>query len=247
MPTVSEIADRWGISSPAVSNLVKDGMPIDTWEAAEAWRASRRGGVTWENKRRLAAALDGSAGPEGKLPDDSADAVEEAYLKQRDLVRVSRNQYWSALKRDAENKTQSPQTAKLYATYDKALATLFKIDKERTARALASRQLITRVTALDRFRKVLALVRDEWEKAETMIAKRANPGNPAVALAALKSFRLEVLAKVHSGAREAAASIAGQEVGDPLIDSAAPAAPRPESLEEISPDLDQEPGATENV
>lgn len=236
MPTNAEFADRWGISSAAVYNLVKDGMPTDSWEAAEAWRASRRGGITWENKRRVAAALDGSAGADGKLPDNAVDAIEEAYLKQRDLVRLARSQYWAALRRDAENKTQSSGTAKLYATYDKALSTLFKIDKERTARALASRQLITRVTVLERFRKVLALVRDEWEKAETGIAKKANPGNPAAALAALKTFRLEVLAKVYSHARDAAASVTGQEVGDPLIDSAEPPPAEIGTLEDLAPD-----------
>lgn len=243
MPTVAEIADRWGISSPAVSNLVKDGMPIDSWEAAEAWRASRRGGVTWENKRRMAAALEGRGGDESKLPEDATDAVEEAYKKQRDIVRFSRAEYLRCLRRDTENRTQSPATAKAYATYDKALATLFKIDKERTARALAARQLVTRATALDRFRKVLGLVPQEWEKAETLIAKRANPANPAQALAALKAFRLEVMGKIYSHARDAAASITGQEVGDPLIDSAEPAGPAAEevTLEDLVPDPEPDP------
>jgi len=236
MPAQSEFAEAWGISAQAVSQLVKDGMPTDSWEAAEAWRASRRGGVTWENKRRLAASLEGRAGADGKLPDDAGDAIEEAYAKQRDMVRLARSQYLASLKRDAENKTQSPATGKLYATYDKALATLFKIDKERMARALASRQLITRVTALERFRKVLALVADEWERQETLIAKRANPAAPATALAALQSFRREVLDKVYRHAKDAAASVTGAEIGDPVIDSVEPRPAEDATLEDLTPD-----------
>lgn len=246
MPSNTEIAAALGITVQRVGQLVKEGMPTSSLEAAEAWRAGRKGAMAYADKARMDAALEGGGSVainqegtaevkgesgEAKLPDDSGDAIEEAYLRQKSIVRIARGKYLAALREG------SSQSGKHYATYDKALATLFKIDKERTARALASRQLITRQTVLDRLKKVLAILCDELEKAETGIAKKANPGNPALAIKALQEFRREVMSRIYSHSRQTLTTVIGGETGDAALDSAEDIAPLEARLEEPTEDL----------
>lgn len=41
MITQKELVDKWGISKGRVSQLVAEGLPLDSFESAEAWRAQR--------------------------------------------------------------------------------------------------------------------------------------------------------------------------------------------------------------
>ena len=41
-PKLSEIAEALGVSRPRVTQLVAEGMPTDSIEAALAWRANRK-------------------------------------------------------------------------------------------------------------------------------------------------------------------------------------------------------------
>lgn len=41
MISQKELVDKWGISKGRVSQLVAEGLPLDSFESAEAWRAQR--------------------------------------------------------------------------------------------------------------------------------------------------------------------------------------------------------------
>lgn len=212
-----DLANRWGLTRARVNAMVAAGMPLGSLEEAEAWRASRSGAVGNLNRRleeqSVAGAGNVSTGEPGspdapRLPAKAADAIEDALEKQRRLVDFTRSEWLRALR------ANNPDASKKFTAYDKSLAMLLRIEKEATARALASRQLITRTTALERFRKVLGGVRSELENAEFEFAPKANPNDPALALKVFRDFRAAILSRLFSDAADASASLFGEDLGD---------------------------------
>lgn len=213
MPTPQEFADRWGVSNHRIQQLVADGMPTGSWEDAEAWRAQRKGGVTHQQNKLLADAVDGAltgntAAQATGLDDEFADEV----VKQKQTVKIARAKYHQALR---ENSKDAP---KHYQTLHKAIELLTKTRKELLAHQLATRQLVSRQTALERFRKVLGIVVQAWEQSEVKLAAQANPGDKALALRVYREWRQEVMRKVFANAQAATLSITGEELGNPQLD-----------------------------
>jgi len=206
----SDLAERWGLSRGRISQLIAEGMPIDTVESAEAWRSSRSKHFTWEAKKQVQGAGQEATetGVEGKEDGKKVElpAIEEAIDRQRIICRIARNQYLQAVQRGSNDQ------ARLYRHYDTTVSTLMRLEKEGQARAIANREYIKSQTAVERFSRVLAQIRFELEQGELEIAPAANPDNPARALKAYRVWRQRLMSKISGMAEDAIQIVSGQSV-----------------------------------
>lgn len=184
MITQTELAKRWNLSPGRISQLVSAGMPLDSLESAETWR----------NNRHQATGIAPSGhqiGTAESQPEEhtalNPDGFMEVLERQRYLVKVSRQQYMIAIKE------KSPQQARLYASYDKTVMTLTKLEKEARERSIASREYIRAEHAIERFSKVMGEIRQMLEQAELEISKEANPEEPGKAMKAVRKWKDRVM------------------------------------------------------
>jgi hypothetical protein len=170
-----DLANRWGVKKQYINTLLTQGMPIDSIESAEAWYNARR---------------QGSANTT-ILPDKD---FNETVERQRELKALAYQQYLDDLR------NASPDASKSYATYDKLVKTLISLEKELQAREIASREYIRTQTAIERFGRVLAQVREELTQLGSKIASRANPDNPGRAMKAIDDEVKKVLERLSQSA-----------------------------------------------
>lgn len=239
MPTVQQFADHWGVEHTRIIALRNQGMPMDSFESADAWRATRQGAGTHILKGALEGAIESASTGSPAAPGEAVvkDELEGELEAQRQTVKIARGQYHRAM-RDPNRQKEVP---KLYVVLNKAIDQLFKTKKELLAHQLATRQLINRQNALERFRKVLGLVVQEWEQSEVALAARANPGNKAHALKVFRDWREERLKRIYAQANAAVQSLTGEEMGNPTVIPI----PAPEELIDDDPDPDPDQEATE--
>jgi hypothetical protein len=207
MPSPQEFAERWGVANQRIMQLIADGMPTDTWEAAEAWRAGRKGGVTHQQNKLLADAANGVAPQTGEPVTQLDDELEKEIAAQRQTVRIARAKYHEALRE------RSKDAPKHYQTLHKAIELLSKTRKEVLAHQLATRQLVNAQTARDKFRKVLGIITQAWEQSEVRLASAANPGDKALALRVFREWRQDTMRRVWGNANAASLSLTGADLG----------------------------------
>jgi len=72
-----DLVKRWGVTRAAVSKMCKDGMPMESVEAAETWRREFRG---WNGSIKFSSLLcsGGAAGGEAKTPSTTPPAADGA-------------------------------------------------------------------------------------------------------------------------------------------------------------------------
>lgn len=207
MPTLNDFAKRWGVAHQRIQQLRDAGMPLDSFEAAEAWRASQRSGVGQMKhqavKKAIEAGMEG--GEAGSVTEydallDMEDFVSQLQF-QRDIVKINRAQYLAALR------DKSPSASKHYTSLNKAITQLFQIRDKALAHGLATKQLINANTAVEGLRRAFALMVSKYEAAEVPMAKEANPGDSARALAAIRAGRLKIQREIYELAQAAAASL----------------------------------------
>lgn len=176
-----DIAGRLGISRQLVNAYITQGMPIDSFEAAESWVMSRR-------------AVRGGAS-QAQTPTTDRD-FSETVERQRELKALAHRKYLDDLAND------SPEASKSYATYDKLVKTLIAMEKELHARQIASREFIRTQTAIERFGKILTNLRSELTQFGTKVAPRANPDHPGRALKAMDEEMNRILSRVSEAVAE---------------------------------------------
>ena len=89
-----------------------------------------------------------------------------------------------------------PSQGKLYGNYDRAIATLLRLERERHIRLQERGRLIDADEASQRFGKILGELRALIERAELTVAPAANPDNPPKALKAFRDFRDDLFKKI---------------------------------------------------
>jgi hypothetical protein len=89
-----------------------------------------------------------------------------------------------------------PSQAKLYGNYDRAIATLLRLERERHVRLQERGRLVDAEEATARFGKILGQLRSLIERAELTFAPKANPEDPPKALAAYRVFRDDLFRKI---------------------------------------------------
>jgi hypothetical protein len=192
--THEELAEGLGISRVRVTQLVGGGMPVESLEAARAWRDARRADnqraghisqpVRPINLERLGEILESV---EKRTDDDEMDG---RISQQVALVDMTREVFESAVREG------DPSQSKLYGNYDRAIATLLRLERERHIRLQERGRLVDADEATQRFGKVLGSLRSLIERAELTVAPAANPDNPTKALKAFRDFKDDLFRKV---------------------------------------------------
>lgn len=223
MPSLNDFSQRWGISHQRVQQLRDKGMPLESFEAAEAWRAAQKGGVAQMGTQAVKKAVSGGleGGGESLTEFDALLDMEDfiAQLQfQRDIVKVNRAQYLKALHE------KSPSASKHYTSLNKAITQLFQIRDKALAHGLATKQLINANTAIEGLRRAFALMVSKYEAAEVPMAKEANPGDSARALAAIRSGRLKIQREIYEHAQATGSSLFGKQGSLAPFDAIAEAA-----------------------
>lgn len=191
-----ELADRWEVTAGRISQLVDDGMPLDSIESAEKWRAQRHSdtGVAPANFKMAPSDVQE---PDDKTSDSKPAAVLETFdsiiERQRFLVQVSRNEYIKAVK------SGSPQQSKLYASYDKTVNTLTKLKAESDRLAVLAREYIRATDAADAIRSFASEVLNRLDKLGLEVAESCNPENPAKAVKVLELWSRKVREELSKG------------------------------------------------
>jgi len=191
------LAERWELSKGRISQLVAEGMPLDSVEAAEKWRAERIGlngnpaeGYTPSNEPGQEAAQQ-SPQKQGVL-----ETFESIVERQRLLVQLSRNQYIKAVREG------SPAQSKLYASYDKTVNTLTKLKAELDRIAVMGRDFIPATEASEAMREITGNFVNRLDKLALETAEACNPENPAKAVKALEAWARQVRSELSKDEQE---------------------------------------------
>ena len=181
------LVERWELSAGRISQLVAEGMPLDSIEEAEKWRAQRHmsTGIPPSGFRIDATSTQEAETPEGgdeKTPTTVLETFDSIVERQRILVQISRNQYIKAVK------SGSPQQSRLYASYDKTVNTLTKLKAEADRLAIMNREYIRATDAAQAMRKLAGDYVNRLEKLSLDVAEACNPENPARAVKALDAW-----------------------------------------------------------
>lgn len=214
-PKLSEIAEALGVSRPRVTQLVDEGMPTDSIEAAKAWRANRKVAnqhaghiaipVRPINLGDLDNLLNAVAGDAATA--QTADTEMDTRISQQvELCRLTREAFVRAVE------AGDPSQTKLYGNFDRAVATLMKMEKERQIRLQEMARLVDADEAAQRYGKILNQLRILVERAELTVAPAANPDNPAKALIAFRAFRDDLFRKIS----EYAPQVVSEKVNEEL-------------------------------
>lgn len=235
-PKLSEIAEALGVSRPRVTQLVAEGMPTDSIEAAVAWRAARQrknenaGHVAIPvrplNLSGLDSILNAMVGDGGGQQTEDKE-MDTRIAQQVELCRLTREAFVRAVSEG------DPSQSKLYGNFDRAIATLMRMEKERAIRLQEMARLVDADEAAARYGKILAQLRTLIERAELTVAPKANPDNPAKALIAYREFKDDVFRKIS----EYAPQVVKEEVNGELAAEVKPmeedSAPAPEAEKEM--------------
>lgn len=195
-PTGAELAAALDVNESRVSQLKKEGMPTDSVEAALAWRANRK----VANERAGHIAIPVQPISLGGLDDilnsisgsePSGDTEMDTRIRQQvELCELTRQQFLQAAQ------SGDPSQSKLYTNFDRAIATLMRMEKERQVRLQESGRLVDADEAAMRYGKILGQLRSLLERAELTFAPKANPENPTKALKAYRDFRDDIFRKL---------------------------------------------------
>jgi hypothetical protein len=186
-----DIAERLGLARQTINTFIRQGMPTDSIEAAEAWYNER------QMRRNGGANVRKNAENTQEEDTDFAQIVEQ----HRQLKASAYREYLNDLEE------HSPNQSKSYATYDKLLKTLVTLERELHARNIAAKEYIKTQTAIERFGKVLLAIRNELSQLGTKIAVKANPDSPGTAMKAIDEEIVKILARLAGQSNEAAVSV----------------------------------------
>jgi transcriptional regulator with XRE-family HTH domain len=190
-PSQSAIAAALGISQPAISQLVRRGMPTHDIEAAQAWH---RRNVRPRHRRVRRTR---TANPETQTPDAVADAATSATTLEElaELRAIARRGLADAQAAGDDYSLRSWTLAQ-----SKILAQSAETEERLLAIAKDQGQLLTVGQAREAFGSVLMDVRRLLDAAPSALAARVNPGDPDHARMIIEDWRNGVLRTLHRGA-----------------------------------------------
>jgi len=176
MPSQTEIAEALGLTRQRVSILVKKGMPIDSVEAATAWRQSQEDARV----RRAPTA------PE-QLDDGSlADTISE----HRALVGRARGVWQAAMEQG------DPHQGKYQSAYNASLKSLVQLEAEQERRIILTKDFISAKEAAEAMRELASSVVNRLDKLALDVAEGCNAENPAKAVKVLEAWVRRVKAEL---------------------------------------------------
>ena len=176
MPSQTDIAEALGLTRQRVSILVKKGMPIDSVEAATAWRQAQ------EDARLRKAPIAPAQLDDGSLAD--------TILEHRSLVTRARGVWLGAM--DAGD----PNQGKYQSAYNSSLRSLISLEEEQERRLILAKEYISAKEAGEAQRELAATVVNRLDKLALDVAESCNPENPAKAVKVLEAWVRRVKAEL---------------------------------------------------
>jgi hypothetical protein len=168
MPSQTEIAEALGLTRQRVSILVKKGMPIDSVEAATAWRQSQEDARVRKAPTAPAQLDDGTLG----------ETIEE----HRILVSRARGVWQAAMEQG------DPNQGKYQSSYNASLKTLVALEEEQERRLILTKDYISAKEATEAMRDMTAGIVNRLDKLALDVAEGCNPENPAKAVKVLEAW-----------------------------------------------------------
>ena len=168
MPSQTDIAEALGLTRQRVSILVKKGMPIDSVEAAIAWRQAQ------EDARVRRAPTAPTQLDDGTLADTIAE--------HRSLVGRARG-VWQAAMEGGD-----PNQGKYQTAYNQSLKTLVALEEEQERRLILTKDYISAKEAGEAMREMSAAIVNRLDKLALDVAEGCNPENPAKAVKVLEAW-----------------------------------------------------------
>jgi hypothetical protein len=169
MLKTKELAAALGVTSQRVTVLLKDGMPGDSIEAAQAWREARA-----QANRRGA--------PTPKVPELDDGTLADTIAEHRGLVGRARGVWEAAME------TGDPNQGKYQTAYNQSLKTLVNLEEEQERRALMARDYIKADEAKEAMVELMGEVLAKLDKLDVEAGDKANPNDPPTAHAALREW-----------------------------------------------------------
>lgn len=185
-PSNLEIGAALGITAQRVSVLKREGMPTDSVEAAQAWRASRDEARRAQAPKAAPAQLD-----DGTLADTIAE--------HRSLVSRARSVWQAAM--DAGD----PNGPKYQTSYNQSLKTLINLEEEQERRLILAKDYIAAKDSSDAMRHLMGEVLNRLDKLGLDCAEGCNPENPARAVKVLDAWVRKTKAELSSHDEQAQA------------------------------------------
>ena len=176
MPSQTDIAEALGLTRQRVSILVKKGMPIDSVEAATAWRQSQ------DDARIRKAPIAPAQLDDGSLAD--------TILEHRSLVTRARGVWLGAM--DAGD----PNQGKYQSAYNSSLRSLISLEEEQERRLILAKDYISSKEAGEAMRELAATMVNRLDKLALDVAESCNPENPAKAVKVLEAWVRRVKAEL---------------------------------------------------
>ena len=176
MPSQTDIAEALGLTRQRVSILVKKGMPIDSVEAATAWRQAQ------EDARLRKAPIAPAQLDDGSLAD--------TILEHRSLVTRARGVWLGAM--DAGD----PNQGKYQSAYNSSLRSLISLEEEQERRLILAKDYISSKEAGEAMRELSATMVNRLDKLALDVAESCNPENPAKAVKVLEAWVRRVKAEL---------------------------------------------------
>ena len=176
MPSQTEIAEALGLTRQRVSILVKKGMPIDSVEAATAWRQAQ------DDARIRKAPIAPAQLDDGSLAD--------TILEHRSLVTRARGVWLGAM--DAGD----PNQGKYQSAYNSSLRSLISLEEEQERRLILAKDYISSREAGEAMRELAATMVNRLDKLALDVAESCNPENPAKAVKVLEAWVRRVKAEL---------------------------------------------------
>jgi DNA-binding transcriptional regulator LsrR (DeoR family) len=168
MPSQTDIAEALGLTRQRVSILVKKGMPIDSVEAATAWRQAQ------DDARIRKAPIAPAQLDDGSLAD--------TILEHRSLVTRARGVWLGAM--DAGD----PNQGKYQSAYNSSLRSLISLEEEQERRFILAKDYISSREAGEAMRELAATMVNRLDKLALDVAESCNPENPAKAVKVLEAW-----------------------------------------------------------
>jgi transcriptional regulator with XRE-family HTH domain len=176
MPSQTDIAEALGLTRQRVSILVKKGMPIDSVEAATAWRQAQ------DDARIRKAPIAPAQLDDGSLAD--------TILEHRSLVTRARGVWLGAM--DAGD----PNQGKYQSAYNSSLRSLISLEEEQERRLILAKDYISSREAGEAMRELAATMVNRLDKLALDVAESCNPENPAKAVKVLEAWVRRVKAEL---------------------------------------------------
>ena len=178
-PSNLEIGTALNITPQRVSVLKREGMPTDTVEAAQAWRAARDEARSAKAPKAAPANLD-----DGTL----ADTISE----HRALVGRARGVWQAAMEQG------DPNQGKYQSAYNASLRSLVQLEAEQERRLILAKDYISSKEAGEAMRELASGVVNRLDKLALDVAEGCNPENPAKAVKVLEAWVRRVKAELSS-------------------------------------------------